>query len=58
MSLWVLSRQLLYMGQHGEAYRSSGALGLGECCEFIVPLNDQHTDWSWHSSGRSREPEF
>lgn len=35
-----------YMGQHGKSYRSRGALGLGECCEFIVPQNGHPSDWS------------
>lgn len=36
----------IYMGQHGKSYRSPGALGLGECCEFIVLQNGQYSDWS------------
>lgn len=35
-----------YMGQHGKSYRSPGALGLGECWEFIVAQNGHLSDWS------------
>ena len=46
------------MGQHGESYRSPGALGPGECCEFIVVQHGHRSDWFSTVMLENEEPEL